>query len=289
MRSITAILFLLPILAAAQKAALNTNLDFLDSSDNNKPPKAAYNLTQWSPGIYPSYCVTVARSQRGSDDPRANCAVSALEVYDVAYTECPSQPWTFCRCADAELSAIQLADSFSRIPAAVRSKVVHFIGVSGARPNGLVKGAGTGNDRITFIGPCNEAIFVHESFHSVDQNFHSSTTFQTAYAADSCVPDNYANASPAEDFAQLGVWLDYDTNGRPIKEYFTKDPGCMANQLSAVRTYAQDLFDLKRGGKVCSARRPNDGVVSATTSAKFRLLAEQLLPPLELDYLEVVN
>ncbi|KAF2105448.1 hypothetical protein BDV96DRAFT_509348 [Lophiotrema nucula] len=269
---------------------MNADLDFLDSSAANKPPLAAYTLSRWAAGTYPSGCVSTARSQRASDDPRPNCAISALEVYDIAYTECPSTPWTVCRCADAELTANQMADSFSRVPAAVRSKVVHFMAVSGGRPNNVVvKGAGSNDDRITFVGPLQDAVFAHESFHSVDQGFHDTATFQNAYNADSCVPDNYANASPAEDFAQLGVWLDYDTNGRPINQYFTKSQACMQNQLNAVRTYAQGLYDLTKGGRTCSARRPNDATVSATNSAKFKALDVQLLPPVELDYFEVVN
>ncbi|KAF2476847.1 uncharacterized protein BDR25DRAFT_162608, partial [Lindgomyces ingoldianus] len=132
-----------------------------------------------------------------------NCALSKLEVYNVTYNDCTAYPWTICRCADAQLSVDQMRNAIGRVPPGARSNVVHYFVVSGDKPDGTIStSAGSSNDRVLLRGSLHDAVFMHETMHSVDK-FSSKQPFTDAYNADSCVPDAYSNASPAEDFAQL--------------------------------------------------------------------------------------
>ncbi|KAF2708702.1 hypothetical protein K504DRAFT_363205, partial [Pleomassaria siparia CBS 279.74] len=127
-----------------------------------------------------------------------NCPIENLEVYTVTYSDCPTRPWTICRCSDAQVSRETYATDFGRVPPGIRSRVVHSLIISESTGS-----AGSNNDRILFRGPVGPAVYLHESMHSADSGFPDTTAFTDAYNADTCVPDNYANASPAEDFAQL--------------------------------------------------------------------------------------
>ncbi|KAF2177791.1 hypothetical protein K469DRAFT_719460 [Zopfia rhizophila CBS 207.26] len=261
------LLYSLPVQAA--KATVIKDFAILDEQGERKPPFAASTVTKWQSGSYPTFCYDTARAQKGNNDPRQNCAINNLEVFNVAYADCADKPWTICRCTDAQLSVDQMVNAFGRVPPGVRSHVVHVFVVDGSRPDGSIgKSGGSNNDRFVIRGPIDDAAFAHESFHSVDKGFSSSSKFTDAYNADTCVPDDYANASPAEDFAQLGVWLDYDTNGIPIANYLNKDTGCMANQLRVVKEYAGGHINLDTSK--CFNRRPNDENVSPAASAKVR-------------------
>lgn len=248
----------------AQKEAFLENFDILDAEEERKPPFAASTVMKWDAGSYPQFCYDTANAARADDDPRRNCEISNLEVFNVAYADCSDKPWTVCRCTDAQLSVDQMVNAFGRVPPGVRSHVVHIFILDGSRPDGSVgKSGGSNNDRFVIRGPIDDAAFAHESFHSVDKGFSSSSTFTDAYNADSCVPDDYANAAPPEDFAQLGVWLDYDINGIPISSYLDKDQSCMRNQLEAVRNYATQYIDLATSA--CFDRRPNDENVTPSS------------------------
>jgi hypothetical protein len=248
----------------AQKTAFVQDFSALDATEERKPPYSASTVTKWARGQYPRFCYDTARSQKANDDGRVNCDINNLEVFNVAYADCPDKPWTICRCTDAQLSVDQMVNAFGRVPPGIRSRVVHLIVVDGSRPDrSISKSGGSNNDRITIRGPIDDAAFMHESMHSVDQGFHESAQFQNAYNADSCVPDNYANTSPAEDFAQLGVWVHYDSNGIPIRNYIDRDFSCMGHQLEVVGQYAGGQINTHTSH--CFDRRPNDDNVSATS------------------------
>ncbi|KAF2272074.1 uncharacterized protein EI97DRAFT_345096, partial [Westerdykella ornata] len=129
-----------------------------------------------------------------------NCPTGNLEAFSVTYNDrdCASRPWALCRCTDSNVSRDQMARDFGRVPPGIRSRVVHAMSIRENQAS-----AGSADDRILFRGLVKPAVYLHEAMHSADQNFHSSTEFTNAYNSDTCVPDNYANSSPAEDFAQL--------------------------------------------------------------------------------------
>ncbi|KAF1960128.1 hypothetical protein CC80DRAFT_582482 [Byssothecium circinans] len=253
---LVASLLTLPTLIHAAKTAFFPNFSALDAQSPRKPPFASSPaiVTFLGVGKYPSFCYSTSNAAKASDDPRKNCAISSLQVYTVAYNDCPSIPWTVCRCADAQLSMEQMVIAFGRVPPGIRSGVVHVFVLDGSRPDGSIRSSGgSNNDRFVIRGPIADAAFAHESFHSTDKGFSCSAAFMNAYNAD---------ASPAEDFAQLGVFVDYDTNGTPISSYVSKEQSCMRNQLDAVRMYAGDKINLATSR--CFARRPNDGNVTGS-------------------------
>lgn len=176
-----------------------------------------------------------------------------------------------------------MVNAFGRVPPGVRSHVVHIFVVDGSRPDGTIsKSGGSNNDRFVIRGPIDDAAFAHEAFHSVDAGFSAGDNFTNAYNIDSCVPDNYANSSPAEDFAQLGVWLDYETNGIPISDYIEKDQSCMVAQLTLVRKYAHQFLDLDES--VCFDRRPNDQNVTPSETVGIKTLNVESAPPIKFEF-----
>ena len=87
-------------------------------------------------------------------------------------------------------------------------------------------------------GPVTPAVSARESFRSVDKKLPASQTFEDAYAVDYCVPDDYAKASPVEDFTHLAIWHPYDIKGILIKNYLDWDTDCMKSQLRVAKGYA---------------------------------------------------
>lgn len=73
------------------------------------------------------------------------------------------------------------------------------------------------------------SVFLHESGHSVDKGMSNSAAFKNAVAADTCVPDDYSNASYAEDWTQNNVCLTYTNYVRAALSFrartHTADPG----------------------------------------------------------------
>ncbi|KAF2703536.1 hypothetical protein K504DRAFT_463591 [Pleomassaria siparia CBS 279.74] len=272
---LVALIFLLAssssTLAQDTKTAFLQDFAVLDERADHKPPYPASTVTKWDNGSYPSFCYDTANAAKADDDQRLNCEIKNLEVFTVAYADCTDKPWTICRCTDAQLSVDSTVNAFGRVPPGVRSHVVHIMVLDGSKPDGTMsKSGGSNNDRFVIRGPIDDAAFAHEAFHSVDVGFSGSDDFTRAHSIDSCVPDNYANASPAEDFAQLGVWLDYETNGIRISAYVgpDRDQSCMVAQLTLVRKYSEQWMDLKMSK--CFERKPND--LNVVPNAKMGVL-----------------
>ncbi|KAH8886627.1 hypothetical protein GQ53DRAFT_844854 [Thozetella sp. PMI_491] len=244
-RPLFTLLLSTPMVAGAWTALLK---DFSGFTGANQPAIPTYTYVKWDAGLYPEFCYDAA-----------NCDIADLEVYNVTYSDCAGyDPWTVCRCSDAQLSTTSMLDKFGQIPPGVRSYVVHMITVSATQCSG-----GSNNDRFQISGNCTDREYMHESMHSVDQGFHDSITFSTAYNADTCVPDNYALSNWAEDFAQVGVWMSYNINGhQDMAAYLGVNASCMDNQYAAIKTYAGTKID--QSTSVCSTRRPNDGNVDAS-------------------------
>lgn len=282
---LTLLVTLLALAIHAQKThtAFLEDYTILDEREEHKPPFSSSIVTKWDNSSYPSFCYDTANAAKGDDDPRVNCAINNLEVFDVAYSDCPDKPWTICRCNDAQLSIESTVNAFGRVPPGVRSHVVHIFIIDGSRPDGTIgKSGGSNNDRFVIRGPIDDAAFAHEAFHSVDAGFSSSANFTAAYDDDSCVPDNYANASPSEDFAQLGVWLDYETNGIPISDYVEKSQVCMVSQLTTVRKYAHQWLDLKESK--CFTRRSNDEIVTQSETVGVKAMDAGTTRPIKFDF-----
>ena len=105
---------------------------------------------------------------------------------------------------------------------------------------------------------------------------------------DTCVPDNYANASPAEDFAQLGVWISYDTNPQTKVSSYVGDFSCMGHQLETVGRYAGQ--QLNKATSQCFDRRPNDPNVSVAlkrNTGEIKASEIEVLPPVVWEFEDI--
>lgn len=174
----------------------------------------------------------------------------------MTYSDCPQYPWTLCRCSDAQISTDSLVKQFGQNPPGIRSYARHVFALDGTEADGSIKKHGGSNDdQFGVWGPSTQTVFLHENYHSVDQNFHTNADFLAAPLIDTCVPDTYSKSSPAELFAQLGVVYTYDKTKALAARGF--DATCMSHQLTVMGTY---LPTTKALG-ACFARRPNSPTV----------------------------
>ena len=243
------------------KPAHLPNFDLLTAKPDRIPPVAKSKTSKWKPGLYPQSCYNHAREAISSTDKRPKCALRDLEVYDVAYEGCNQPPWVFCRCSNAEHTLQQMVDGMGTVPHALRSRVSHVSNMNGYGGGG----GGSSNDRIYYGGRPAQTFFSHEVMHSNDRGFSISKEYKAAYDKDTCVPDNYANASPAENFAQLGTWLNWNINGKKVDPYVGKSSDCMKNQLKAVQKWLGDALPLATSK--CVPRPANDKNVAAKRKA----------------------
>lgn len=184
-------------------------------------------------GVAPQRCLDEALGPRSDSNPIPKCALKDLSVFSVQYDDC-SRPWVMCRCADAEMSEATMVAEFGRLPPRLRSWVRHIIAFSGEDENGNVgTGAGSSDDIIVFYGTAGTpTIFIHEAAHSIDQGFSGEQDWEDTYESDTCIPDNYATSSPAENFAQVTVTVMAMKNTGSTGGF---DPmSCMANQFNSV-------------------------------------------------------
>jgi len=129
--------------------------------------------------------------------------------------------------------------SFSTVPAGIRSYVGGALAVAASGPS-----AGSSGDFISthvsvssfylsshhlvaFDGDCLRTVFLHEAAHSLDQGLSGSTVWHNAVANSTCVPDDYANSSYAEDFAQMEDMYNY----RRHRDTFPMPAACLIPQM----------------------------------------------------------
>jgi len=165
-------------------------------------------------------------AQHASD---AGCDASSVQAFQVTYSDC-SEPWTLCRCSNAEMSVNDIATRFGQVPPGVRSYVGSALAVEASACS-----AGSGGDFIVFNGDCSQSVFDHESGHSLDQGTSPSQTWSNALQSSTCVPDDYADTSVAEDFAQVNVCYIYQTRVGPLPA----NPSCMQPQLDVFQNDAR--------------------------------------------------
>lgn len=239
------------------KTALLPNFDALTEDPSRIPPIVKGTAKKWDAGRYPKNCYDKAREAISDSDARPKCQLRDLEIYDVTYEDCPAdqrEPWVVCRCVNAELSLQEVIDGMGTVPPGARSNVLHIVTM-----NGFGGGGGYSDGNSIFCGGApSKTWFSHESMHCNDRDgfaFSNGKEFNEAIEKDSCVPDDYANNNPTEDFAQIGTYLNYDNNGHVI-DYTGKDATCMGNQLNAARAYLAERLDPK--GKCFNAPGKDD-------------------------------
>lgn len=116
-------------------------------------------------------------------------------------------------------------DAVPQVPLFLRTTVKSYAAVPGGG------GAYTIASQITIFGSNPQDVFVHESTHAFDGTFQLSDqqAYLQALYADSCVPDEYAQNSNVECFAQdMVVFLYYLWN----PSFF--QPPCLGRQIGFV-------------------------------------------------------
>lgn len=199
-----------------------------------------------------------------------HCDASAIEAVSVTFEDC-DVPWTVCRCNDAQMDMDTIVDRFGSVPPGIRSYVGSLLAV-----NAPSCSAGSGGDFIVFNGDCGVSVFVHEASHSLDQGTSPSQPWSDALAASSCVPDDYANTSPAEDFAQVDVVYVYQQRHGAIPA----DPSCLQAQLDYMKNDAR-ISLAESSDKCLPDKRPFtlDPPAPATTTAAPEPTTTSAPPP----------
>ncbi|KAM6486898.1 hypothetical protein HDV62DRAFT_386942 [Trichoderma sp. SZMC 28011] len=165
---------------------------------------------QWGWGWIPQACLSVVQGTSFSPYD--------IEVYNVHYTDCASAV-VMCRHNQAQMSIINMIDAFGRVPIHDRQWTQHILALPASSCS-----AGTGGAVTTFYGPCYiPSVFVHELTHTLDAYVNDQTgstgsvhvysttsSYLNSVNQDSCVPDDYANHSPQEDYAQTSVLALYE-------------------------------------------------------------------------------
>ncbi|EJD43670.1 hypothetical protein AURDEDRAFT_167392 [Auricularia subglabra TFB-10046 SS5] len=180
----------------------------------------------------------------------AGCNVNNVVARRVQYNDC-AQSWVLCKCGESNMSMDTIEARFARVPVGIRSYVGGVLaqsasGCSAANYNGQF---------IRFKGDCGVSVFLHESGHSVDKGMSNSQAFKNAVAADTCVPDDYSNASYAEDWTQNNVCLTYTNYFEPLKNVAPRDPSCMHRQIDLLRKDAR-IAQSQATSKCLTDKRP---------------------------------
>ena len=171
----------------------------------------------------------------GGDRNACHCnGAGPQDVLTVTYQGSGTQSMTLCMCPNAVTGASYMIDMMGKVPYPVRRFNRGMISSTA----GSCGGAASGGD-VSFYCESNMhiSVYIHESAHSLDRGRSGSKDWHDAVARDSCVPDNYAMSSYAEDFAQVVVvWIHLVGTGRH-QDFGGNQYSCMRNQLQQMSIY----------------------------------------------------
>ncbi|KAK4217764.1 hypothetical protein QBC37DRAFT_479401 [Rhypophila decipiens] len=219
------------------RPAVFPGLDILGPGISSNLPLTTASSVMWATGYIPMYCKYEAGAQGVSPYD--------IQVFNITYSDC-STPWVFCRHKDSPTSQTDMINQFGRLPVKMRNYVRHVISI----PTGGGAHAWSGVGDIMIRGAVTTAqaltVWIHEIAHCIDNHngpggtsdFSATSTWLTAFNADTAVPDGYATTSQAENFAQNTVVALYDrlntlTGGIWGQPY---DVWKIQNQFTAVET-----------------------------------------------------
>ncbi|KAM7203798.1 hypothetical protein V8F20_003804 [Naviculisporaceae sp. PSN 640] len=256
-QALAGLLTLLAGPASAQLATRDTvfpGLNVLGPGISSNLPLPTATTTLWANGYIPEYCKYEANAQGVSPYD--------IQVFNITYSDC-STPWVFCRHKDSPTSQNDMVNQFGRLPVKMRNYVRHVISV----PYGGGAHAWSGVGDVMFRGSVSDAaaltVWIHEIGHCIDNHngvggnsdFSATSTWLTAFNADTGVPDDYARTSQAENFAQNmnvalydklnplsgGIW------GQPypvwkIQNQFTAVETQLGNQLLPGGTCSRGIY-----------------------------------------------
>ncbi|KAH7091881.1 hypothetical protein BKA62DRAFT_723556 [Auriculariales sp. MPI-PUGE-AT-0066] len=161
----------------------------------------------------------------------AKCDVSKVTARRVKYDDC-EDPWVLCRCDDANMSMDTLELRWAKVPTGIRSYTGAILAVKASGCSGL----NYGGQFIAFSGDCDDTVFLHEAGHSLDAGFSGEQRWTGAVNNSSCVPDDYSNASPAENWTQNNVIVTWakQYGGWPKVLAKNSKAGCLKPQFDVI-------------------------------------------------------
>lgn len=126
-------------------------------------------LTKWNEsGRLPEACFQVVA---GEGNVAGTCDLAKMEVYDVKYDDC-DQPWTICRCADADKDINQLVTDLGQLPVGARDYVRYVVMSDHMMVDGQSSLEGislyTEGDLVIYGNWSSVGLFVHEVAHTLD-------------------------------------------------------------------------------------------------------------------------
>ncbi|KAJ6543573.1 hypothetical protein DFH09DRAFT_1367915 [Mycena vulgaris] len=184
---------------------------------------AASNTLSQLPGL-PTNCAQFL-------GPGKECTTN-MAAMAVTYEDC-GDPFTVCRCDNANMTMDTAVDRLGRVPVGLR----RFIGTVLVMENVTEAYTNLSTGDIHLSGDCNMDVWVHEATHAFDFRTgysnsapSSSHVWVKAIADDSCAPDQYSLRNEMEDFAQLSVIKIYALlHDGHLPPGFSAD--CMSHQL----------------------------------------------------------
>ncbi|KAJ7584060.1 hypothetical protein C8J56DRAFT_863494 [Mycena floridula] len=158
--------------------------------------------------------------------PDKECTATMVAT-NVTYDDCGA-PYTVCRCSDAQVSILDAMDTLGKVPIGLRRYFGTIMVMSG--PVGAYTFPLSGEAH--FFGDCGVNTWIHEVRRSIF-SYDVGGAWAQAVAADTCVPDAYAQNNIVEDFAQVSVLKIYLLlNNNQMPTGF--EAACMSNQLAVV-------------------------------------------------------
>jgi len=169
-----------------------------------------------------------------------SCDNGVVTPYFVNYPDNPVK-FKICICKNPVMDLGYMGFTFSRVPLPVRETVKAITASSINMGGGAVAFGGTA----TFFGAnMTTEVFVHEAAHCFDGGQKSnSRAWLDAMGIDTCVPDPYALASPAEDYAQTVVVWVYMVVSNNINNNFYS---CISNTIYYVQANGLPASSISR-------------------------------------------
>lgn len=161
--------------------------------------------------------------------PSSECA-EGMTATNVTFDDC-GDPWTVCRCSNANMTMDTVVDRLGRVPVGLRRYVATIVVLGDTSTHAYT----LTNGDIHLFGDSAIETWLHESMHSFDfasgTSVSNSSQWLESIGNDSCAPDDYSLTNVVEDFAQVGVMKFYS-----LAHYGELpsgwEPACMKNQLA---------------------------------------------------------
>lgn len=156
--------------------------------------------------VLPKTRVTFSGTPDGADCSNSDCqgsmATTTASFADTDHTI------LVCNCQGSQLNRNALVVGLSQVPLFLRRHVKSITAIpADADQVKALTNRITG--QMTFFGFLPFDVFIHEAAHAQDKGFSSGSTFKDALAADSCVPDAFAQNNEQEAYAQGRLELEY--------------------------------------------------------------------------------